>query len=75
MPIGIYDHSKNKGFSGKKHTKTSRWLISEGNIRAHARRQGLECKCRGHKEEISTNDCMCSPHDARDLQACKRYDE
>jgi hypothetical protein len=31
-----------------------------------------DCDCRGHKEVISPNDCVCSPHDASDLKTCKQ---
>lgn len=33
-----------------------------------------KCECRGHREIISPNDCLCSPHDAEDLGYCKRTD-
>lgn len=33
------------------------------------------CDCRGHKEYISINDCICSPDDASDLETCKRIEE
>lgn len=34
-----------------------------------------KCDCRGHKEIISPNDCVCSPDDAEDLSKCKQYQE
>ena len=30
-----------------------------------------ECECRGHKEPISINDCICSPDNPKDLMTCK----
>ena len=34
------------------------------------KKENWKCDCRGHKELISPNDCMCSPHDADDLSKC-----
>ena len=34
-----------------------------------------KCECRGHKEPISINDCICSPDDAEDLRTCQRIEE
>ncbi len=33
------------------------------------------CECHGHKELVSTNDCICSPHDGWDLAMCQRTDD
>ena len=44
MPTGKYDHSKNKGFTGKKHTEYSKSLMSEGHISTHQRKREEEKK-------------------------------
>ena len=31
-----------------------------------------QCECRGHKEIINSNDCICSPHDGKDLGKCNQ---
>jgi len=39
MPIGVYDHSKNKGFTGKRHSAYSKMMMSEGHKIAHRKRR------------------------------------
>ena len=41
MPTGKYDHSKNKGFRGKKHTQYSKRMMSEGRKQGWDRKKGL----------------------------------
>ena len=47
MPRGIYDHSNNKGFTGKKHTAHSRRMMSEGQRMQHAQKR-IEQKIHEH---------------------------
>ena len=39
MPMGVYDHRKTKGFSGKKHSEYSKKLIGEGNKATRAKKR------------------------------------